>query len=906
MIDRADWADRIRASLAAAGGAPDEDVVAELAEHATSVYSDALAQGATPDEAASRVTKDIEHWRMDAAGLKRKHDRVVQVEPPPVDGSSWFAGLVHDVRYALRLQRRQVKFAALVIGLTALGIGATAALFSVTYDVLVKPLPWPNAERVVSLTETRGGNTARVGGFTNVVYLAWQEEAATVDGLAAWSLGLAPSSPGPVTLTGDDDPERITTVSATASLFSVLGVQPLLGSLFVAEQETDRVVVLSESLWRRRFAADPNVVGRLASLDGQPYTVVGVVAEATMFPDRRTQAFVPLRVPHTPNGLLVLNALALPRPGTSLEQVGSEGTVRGAAAPNPELTSTGMFGSSGPVAVTATPLVDSLTRTVKTPLLVLLAAVALLLAAATANVANLQLARAMTRSRELALRAALGAGRARIYRQVLIENLVLGLAGGVIGVGVAWGLHRSLPALLPAAFPRTDDLALGPGVIALALLLAVVASAACTLILAVGLRHLDPRAVLAEDGRGSAGAMPRSPLGRARRFIMVVQVAIACVLLVGASLLGRSFVELLDADRGFDPSRVLGAHLAMPVSAFTPERRTAVLDEILERLDAVPATRGAAFTSASPIAPGGATASLDMQSPEGEQVIVQATLRVVSPGYFAALGLPIVGGRGFEESDTATSLPVVIANETFARRYPGEALGARVPSFRGRGSPAEAVVVGIAADVRYIDSPTESLPELYFSHRQLPAALGAFTTNITLLVRTDSNPGPSPTVFRNVVREADANLVPEAVMTLDDQLVVTNLALPRLYALLLGGFATLALLVAGVGLFGVLSYVVAQRTRELGIRAALGARPQDLLRLVLRQGLGTTIVGLAVGLVAAGVLMRFVTTLLYGVSAADLPTYVGVPVLLLVVAGAACIVPAHRAARLDPLRALRQ
>jgi predicted permease len=906
MSDETDWAARIRSALATPTETPDEDVVAELAEHAASVYAAAIAQGCSADEAASRVMRDIEQWRREAAGLRRRRDRLAQAEPPPTGPASWVAGLVQDVRYALRLQRRQLKFAALVIGLTALGIGATAALFSVTYDVLVKPLPWPNADRVVSLTETRGGNRSRVGAFTNVVYLAWQEDARTVDGLAAWSPGLAPWSPGPVTLTGEGDPERIATVSATASLFSVLGVQPLLGSLFVAEQETERVVVLSEDLWRRRFAADPNVVGRLVSLDGQPYTVVGVVAEGTMFPDRRTQAFVPLRVPATPNGLLVLNALALPRAGTSLEQVGSEGTVRGATAPNPELTSTGMFGRSGPVGVTATPLVDSLTGTVKTPLLVLLAAVALLLAAATANVANLQLARAMTRSRELALRAALGAGRARIYRQVLIENLVLGLAGGAIGVVVAWVLHRSLPAFLPSAFPRTDDLALGVGVIALALLLAVVASAACTLVLAVGLRHLDPRAALAEDGGGSAGAMPGSPIGRARRFIMVAQVAIACVLLVGASLLGRSFVELLEADRGFDPSRVLAANLAMPASAFAPERRTAVLDEILERFDAVPATRGAAFTSVPPITPGGATASFDMTSPEGEQVIVQATLRVVSPGYFAALGLPIVSGRGFEASDSATSLPVVVANETFARRYPGEALGTRVPSFFGRGSQAEALIVGIAADVHYIASPTESLPELYFSYRQLPAGAQIPMTNVTLLVRTDSDPAPLAALLRSVVRDADANLVPEAVMTLDDQLVATNLALPRLYALLLGGFATLALLVAGVGLFGVLSYVVAQRTRELGIRAALGARPQDLLRLVLRQGLGTTIVGLAVGLVAAGLLMRFVTTLLYGVSAADLPTYIGVPALLLVVAGAACIVPAGRAARLDPLRALRQ
>jgi putative ABC transport system permease protein len=906
MSDEVDWAAQVRAALTTGAAQPDEDVVAELAEHAGAAYADARARGATPAEATSRVMQDVEQWRIEAASLRRQRNRLAQVDPPSVAPSSWVAGLWYDLRYALRLQRRQLKFAALVIGLTSLGIGATAALFSVTYDVLVKPLPWPNAGRVASLTETRGGNRSRVGAFTNVVYLAWQDNARTVDGLAAWSPGLAPWAPGLVTLTGDGDPERIATVSATASLFSVLGVQPLLGSLFAAGQETERVVVLSEGLWRRRFAADPNVAGRLVSLDGQPYTVIGVVAEGMMFPDRRTQAFVPLRVPNTPNGLLVLNALALPRQGTSLEQVGSEGTVRGEAAPNPELTSTGMFGSSGPVAVAATPLVDSLTATVKTPLLVLLAAVALLLAAATANVANLQLARAMTRSRELALRAALGAGRSRIYRQVLVENLVLGLAGGAVGVVVAWTLHRSLPALLPAAFPRTDDLALGIGVIALALFLAVAVSAACSLILAVGLRHLDPRAALADDGGASAGAMPGSPIGRARRFIMVAQVAIACVLLVGASLLGRSFVELLDADRGFDPSRVLGAQLAMPASAFTPERRMAVLDEILERLAAVPATRGTAFTSVSPIAPGGATASFDMQSPEGEQVIVQATLHVASPGYFAALGVPIVRGRGLEESDTATSLPVVVANETFARRYPGEALGARVPSF-GRGSQAQqAVVVGIVADVRYIASATESLPELYYSHRQLPDALGTLTTNITLLARVESDPAQFATILRSVVRDADANLIPEAIMMLDDQLVTTSLSLPRLYAFLLGGFATLALLVAAVGLFGVLSYVVAQRTRELGIRAALGARPQDLVRLVLRQGLGTTIVGLAIGLAAAAMLMRFVTSLLYGISAADVPTYVGVPALLLVVAGAACIIPARRAARLDPLRALRQ
>jgi predicted permease len=899
MSDDVDWKARIREALATAGEAPDEDVIEELAEHAASVYADARSRGSSPEEAASRVSRDIDQWSLEAPGLRHGRGRRVSIEPPPATAKSWLAGVAHDARYAVRLQRRQLKFAALVIGLIAVGIGATAALFSITYDVLVKPLPWPNADRVLSLNETRGGNTPRFGAVTNVVYLAWADDARTVTGLAAWTPGIA-------TVTGAGDAERIATISATASLFAVLGVRPLLGSPFAAEQEREAVVVLAESLWRRRFAADPNIIGRVVQLDGQPRTVVAVLADSAMFPDRRTQAMLPLRVPETPNGLLMLSALALPRPGITPEQVGAEGSARSAAAPNPELTSAGIFGASGPIEIGARPLHETLTANVRSPLLVLLAAVALLLAAATANVANLQLARAMTRSRELALRAALGAGRTRIYRQVLIENLVLGIAGGAVGVALTWVLHRLVPAVLPPGFPRAEELGLGLGVVAVALLLAVMAAAACTLVLAFGLRHLDPRAALAEDGGSSAGTMPRSATSRARRLIMVVQVAIACVLLVGASLLGRSFVELLDADRGFDPSRVLGAQLALPAPAFSPERRIAVLDDILERLNAMPATRGAALASELPLTPDGPAAAWDMPSPSGngEEIIVRATPRTVSPGYFTTLGLPIVSGRGIEEQDTAGSQPVVVVNETFARRYLGDApLGARIPA-GFLGLRREAVVVGVVADVRYIASSTESVPEFYFSHRQLAAGLPF--PGVTLLVRAERDQGLVASLLRSTVREADDTLVAEAIMTLDAQLVATSLALPRLYALLLGGFATLALLVAGVGLFGVLSYVVAQRTRELGIRAALGARPQDLIRLVLRQGMGTTIVGLAVGLVAAAMLMRFVTTLLYGVSAADLPTYVGVPALLLVVAGLACIVPAQRAARLDPLQALRQ
>jgi putative ABC transport system permease protein len=375
------------------------------------------------------------------------------------------------------------------------------------------------------------------------------------------------------------------------------------------------------------------------------------------------------------------------------------------------------------------------------------------------------------------------------------------------------------------------------------------------------------------------------------------------VLLVGASLLGRSFVALLNADRGYDPAGILTARLSLPASMYPPERRYAILDQILARLAAMPAVSAAAFTSEMPLTPGGSTSAFTLRSRDGV-FTVQASPRNVSPRSFVAMGMRVIGGRGFDAADTDTAPPVVVVNRAFARRYLGDsALGARLPMGLGyQTDDVEATVIGVIDDVRYLTAADSTQPEMYYSYRQFKGRVAVPV--VTLLVRTGGDPGALGPALRAAVREADDGLVPDAVATMEDRML-TSIARPRLYAILLGGFALFALVVAAVGLFGVLSYSVAQRSRELAVRAALGARPVDIVRLVLGHTLAVTGVGLAAGLLGSLVLTRAIGSLLYGITPHDGITYAGVSMILIVVGAAASFGPARRAARLDPLRALR-
>ena len=898
-----DLTQRIRLALTRGDRRPDDDVVEELAQHARAMYQAARAEGTTAADAERAVGLQIAVWADDATLLKRPNERPVSDHTLPATGGSsrWTAGMAHDLRYALRLFYRQRAFALLVVAIMALGIGATTTLFSVTYGVLMQPLPWPAADRLVLLEETRAGNRPRFGAFSNAAYLAWRDRADTIEALAAWA-------PRTVTLAGAGDAERVRIAAATASLFPLLGVRPLLGVVFTEDDEREsdvRVVVLSEALWRQRFAGSPDALDRVLELDGQPHRVVGVLPDGAAFPDRDTRAWVPFRVPPaTGNQLSLFNAVARLGPGVTPRQAADEATARGRFAPDTGMTTMAIFGGTGPIEVAVRPLQDALTAHVRRPLLVLLAAVFLLLLAATANVASLQLARATARRRELAIRAALGAGTVRVMRQLLTESAVLGICGGIGGLLVSFLLHRSLPSLLPADFPRAAEVGLRPVVVLFALAVAMATSVIFGLLPARRIRRINLTGSLTEDAGAPVGTGTRSGLARLRLAIMVGQVAIACVLLIGASLLARSVVAMVRADRGYDPAGLLTARLSLPASAYPAERRHALLVQILDRLANAPGVSAAAFTSELPLTPGGSTSAFTMPSraADGAPVSVQASPRIVSPGAFRALNLRIVEGRAFTEQDTETSQPVVIVNRTFARRHLGDrAIGARLPMGVGYITDSvEATVVGVADDVRYLTAASQ--PEIYYSYRQFRQRLPVSV--VTLLLRTDGAPASLAGLLRTAVREADDTLVPDAVMSMEDRVLV-SVARPRLYAVLLGGFAVCALAIAAVGLFAVLSYTVGQRSRELAVRAALGARRGDLVRMVVAQALGVAGAGIIAGVAGSALASRAIGALLYGITPYDLPTYAGVPAMLIVIALLACIAPARRAAGLDPWRLLR-
>ena len=688
----------------------------------------------------------------------------------------------------------------------------------------------------------------------------------------------------------------------------MLDARPLVGTLYDEKDEiADDVVVLSEGLWRQRFGADPRVLGRIVRIDGQAHRVVGVLPDGLAYPDRLARAWVPY-AHHAGLGKQPLDVQRR-RQAPAGRHCGASRLRRHRARPQRARhrhDHDGNLRRQRPNGDLGRATSGALTTDVRRPLLVLLIAVGLLLVTATTNVASLQFARATTRYREMAIRAALGAGSARVARQLVVESLLLGLAGGGAGLLVAWSLHRLLPSVLPADFPRVNELSMDSTIVLFALLVSVTTSVVVGFVPALRVRRLDLVVSLAEDGTSPVGAGSRSRAARARMLIMAVQVAIACVLLVGASLLGRSFVALVTADRGYDPSGILTARLSLAASVYTPERRYAIVDRILTRLAAMPGVTGAALTSELPLTPGGSTSAFTLRSRhvDGGIATVQASPRIVSPRCFAVMGMRVIAGRGFAESDTDAAPPVVVVNRAFARRYLGDsALGARLPMGLGyQTDDAEATVIGVVDDVRYVTAAESTQPEMYYSYRQFKGRVTV--PGVTLLLRTIGDPRALAPALRATVREADEGLVPDAVALLEDRML-TTIARPRLYAILLGGFAMFALVVAAVGLFAVLSYAVAQRSRELAVRAALGAQPIDILRIVLGQALAVTGVGLIAGLLGSLALARALGTLLYGITPHDGITYAGVSAILIVVAAAASYAPARRAARLDPLQALR-
>jgi putative ABC transport system permease protein len=765
--------------------------------------------------------------------------------------------------------------------------------------VLLKPLPWANSARLVRFYETRQGSTRRMPPvMTNLTYLEWQRGSTTLEAIGAWATNLFP--------VGSERPERIRATALTPSLLTLLEAVPLEGRLFVVGDEDPArppVVLISYGFWQERYGARTDIVGQTIRVNGKSTTIVGVMPRTFAFPDLSTRMWLPMYVPPVTGSsgvqLSIFQAIGRLKPGVTTSQAASEATTLARRGPPHGDVELAVFGSNGPADVTVIPLRDALTSDVKPAILVLLVAVFLLLATATANAASLQLSRATARRREFAIRAAIGAGKGQLLRQTLTENIVFGLLGGVAGTALAAAMHQALPLVLPSNFPRVTEIGFDIRVQAFAILVSVVVGIGCGLLPAWNVARANVVTGLVEDSLAPVGGGLRSATARVRAAIMTGQVAIASILLIASVLLCRSFLQMLHADVGYDPTNVLTATVILPSGDFSPQRRAQVVDEISSRLRTLPGVTKAAYTTATPFSSVIALSSLSLRKQDGSTQQIQTGIKGVSPGYFAALGQRVLEGREFADGDAGAGATIVIVNREFSRRFlEGRALGWTVPD--DDNPKIVRRIIGVVDDtVRQSVTDTPE-PEIFGLAEQ--QSLRA--DQISLVVRTDGDPRASIRSVSRAVQTVASDAVVEGVMTMEDKVAMT-LSRPRLYAVLLTTFAMFALTIAGIGLFGVLSYTVALRAREIGVRSALGARAVDIVGLVLKQSMAIALTGVGVGLVASMWLTRALQGLLFGVTSHDVVTFAGVAVLLLVVTTIATIVPARRAATLDPIKALR-
>ncbi len=800
--------------------------------------------------------------------------------------------MLNDVRYALRSLKNHPGFSAVVIVTLALGIGANTAIFSVVNGILLQPLPYANPDRVFTIWEDQSRRDGPAREWTSrSVFRVWRENTRSFAQMAAVS-GFAPN------LTGVDEPLGLVGELVTPGYFAALGVPPASGRAFLPEEEAPgrgRLVVLSHELWQRRFGGDPRILDRVITLNGEGYTVVGVMPPAFRAPlTPAAEIWAPLDIDPAlsdwANAYLRVVARLAPDVSPDAARADLERVAGLVAAEQPTY-----YRDVGAVAETVH---QTVVGTAGTPLLVLLGAVGLVLAIACANVANLLIARMTGRERELAVRAGLGAGAGRLARQLLTESVTLALIGGAIGVALGvWGTEL-LKSLAPPGTPRLADVRVDLTVLGFALGIALLTGLAFGVVPAVAASRPALLSSLREGARGTETA----GTGRVRRGLVAVELALGLTLLAGAGLLVRSVLALSAVDPGFTADRVLSAGVLVPASRY-PERHhvAAFWRELEARLAARPEVRSAGLVLVRPF--GGDEVDLSFLV-EGEPVAdgdePGARYRVATAGYFETLGLRVRQGRAFDVGDGGAA-QVVVINETMAERYfpGGDAVGRRIRIGDVRRDEAPWwTVVGVIDDVRHATLDEDPRAEMY-----VPAAARPVRAMFVTLAG-GGDPLDLAPVLREVVRSIDPDLPVTQVAALDT-LIGTSLAARRFVAYLLAGFAGVALVLAAVGVYGVVSYAVGRRTREIGIRMALGAGRGDLLRDVMGQGLALAAVGIGAGLLAAALLTRVLASLLFGVAPTDPITFAAVASLLAAAALGACYVPARRATRVDPMEALR-
>jgi putative ABC transport system permease protein len=810
---------------------------------------------------------------------------------------------LQDLRYGVRMLLKNPSF-TLVAALTlALGIGANTAIFSVVNAVLLRPLPYPEPDRLVFIYNTK------LKMLMEAEFLRLRDQARSLEHVSLYTTTT-------YTLTGMGEPERISSGTASGDFFTVLGAPMALGRTFKLEEEPmekDTVVILSHGFWLRKFAANPGVLGQSLTLDGRNYTIVGVLPQGFKSPlELQTDMAVELWRPpgyYPPNpccnhGLNVIGRL---REGQTLEQAQAETKmiIAGVAKNYP-----GAYPKDGSKQTLLKPLTTEIVGDLRRALWVLLAAVVFVLLIACANVANLQLVRGEMRVSEIAIRTALGAPRSRIIRQLLVESLLLAVIGGGLGLLLAsWGLEL-IPTLGAEKIPRLQEITPDARVLGFTLATSLLTGVIFGLAPAFQAVKFDLHTSLKEGGRASA-----SPKGRRRlrNALVVTEVALSLVLLAGAGLLIRSFWRLQQVDTGFKTEQLLTMRLFPPESNYPDDLRVAAFyEDLLRRVRSLPGVKDAAAATSVPI--GGRNAATVTQIEGGSSDVDfrrGAEFRVVSPGYFRTMGIRLLRGRFLEDSDQEQARPVAVINETLARAYwPDEdPLGRRFRLLDARPEKAKTVfltVVGVVADAKNNSLTEAAEKEAYVPMRQRTVAIAGigYARQMTLAVRTSVEPMNLTNSIRQAVWAIDRNVPITDVRTME-QILATVTTQPRFNTILLGIFAAVALALAGVGIYGVLSYSVTQRTREIGIRIALGAGRGAVLWLVVSQGMLLALLGVAIGLAASLALTHLMAGLLFGVSATDPATFALIALLLTGVALVSCYVPARRATKVDPMVALR-
>jgi putative ABC transport system permease protein len=871
------------------------DIDEELSFHLDRVAEDLIAAGWSPETArqeALRQFGDLEGTRHYCRDLATRKERQMK-------WSDQLETFFQDLRFAVRQLARHPAFTLIAILTLALGTGAVTAIFSVVHTVLLSPLPYREPDRLVQMLSVYEGETDPSSSAPNIV--DWQEMGRTQRLFAGSSIVDTKT----FNLTGKEgEPERLSGQKVEAGFFSALGVRPLLGRGFAAGEDqanaagTDHVAVLSEGLWRRRFGADPGILRQTIQLNGEPYTVVGVMPDGIQFP-ADLEIWTPRIYSENDKqnrGAYQYESIARLAPGVSFEQAraATEALGKHLAEAYPD--------ANAGYGLTLVPLTEFRVGDVRTPLLILLGAVAVVLLIACANVANLLLVRSAGREGEIAVRSAVGAGQWRIARQLVTESVLLSLLGGAAGLLLAFWAVRLLAAHGPEGIPRLQEVRLDGPVLAFTLFMTLLTGVLFGLAPALQASRPDLNRVLKEGGRGALGS-PGSR--RARHALVILETALAVLLLTAAGLLIRSFAELQRVDLGFRPEGVATFNVSLPRNQYPDDPPVrAFVANLVERLRTVPGVRSAAAGFGLPLSSSGnAYISFTIEGkppwPPGQDETL--LVRLVTPDYLSTLGIPLLQGRGFSPRDRDGSQPVLLVNQAAVRRFfPEESpLGQRLNIGWGKDDKMlGGEIVGVVGDVHQVGLDHEVVPEVYAPFDQWPIG------SVSVVLRTAGDPETALAQARSEVRALAPDLPVYNGRTLDD-VVAQSVAQPRFYMVLLGTFAALALVLAAIGIYGVISYLVNQRTQEIGIRIALGATRERVLGMVVGQGIGMALAGAALGVAGALALTRGMSSLLYGVSATDPATFAGVAAVLVLVAVMASYLPARRAARIEPQLALR-